>query len=687
MDYSIRSWTAVLPLIIIGAVLARADDRAAELPIVIVNHSDIPVHAAAVRLNETELRHKLDLPEHAAVRFRAAEDGTIVPVTRGTEADRSVVRLYVSLAPRSPLDLIAQPADRWEEFAPADAQSGEEIGTGSIRNGILRATFGKRGWDLGFTGTTEEAESSLLVTGGKLDFWVDDQNRGRIMNVDPRELGLARYADAALESSRAWVEPDGRAMFRLVRRMDGLAGAMTVTETFELPPGEPILIHRVQWRNEGDAPLWVAYTGSGNGVFGRWAKDGLMAGPLVQRKKSPIQGDIGGGETRPAWLPHFCCTSMESPATGCGFGMSTLLPTPKSVGTGSMIWGVGAHGFQCNFIDPVQGQFPFLVEPKGTLENGFAFLATQTAASTYRQLVELWRALQSGKMPALAPPCAVYVGDEPLDAQTVLELSPGDKTLGLLHGDGPVRRAALRMDFNKHYELRAAVRVSAEGDALEIAARPLAGGETFTLLRAESTGEHVLPLNEYFKKDEIAFVLETTTRGGALLEDLSIAETLPVAPAVLSPLPEASFTDIATMFRWIPLPMVVDYDIQWSRSEDFAEPEQVRVRQSQETPWYLPPDDALPAPGTWYWRMRGGKGDVLGAWSPVRRFTVNDDHSTKPPKRPITARSPLFTLEASKVTDFRDFTPEVPADVAPHVAIIVEGFVAKHLTIEEAMRD
>lgn len=256
----------------------------------------------------------------------------------------------------------------------------------------------------------------------------------------------------------------------------------------------------------------------------------------------------------------------------------------------------------------------------------------------------------------------------------------------MLHGDGPVRRAALRMDFNKFYELRAAVRVSAEADAIEIAARPLSGGTTIPLLRAESTGEHVLPLNEHFKKDELVFVLETTTRSRAVLEDLSIAETLPVAPAVLSPLPEASFTDIATMFRWIPLPMVVDYDIQWSRSEEFAEPIQVRVRQSQETPWYLPPDDALPAAGTWYWRMRGVKGDVLGAWSPVRRFTVNDDHSTKPAKRPITARSPLFTLEASKVTDFRDFTPEVPADLAPHVAIIVEGFVAKHLTIEEAMR-
>jgi hypothetical protein len=50
--------------------------------------------------------------------------------------------------------------------------------------------------------------------------------------------------------------------------------------------------------------------------------------------------------------------------------------------------------------------------------------------------------------------------------------------------------------------------------------------------------------------------------------------------------------------------------------------------------------------------------------------------------RPITAKRPLFTIEASKVTDFTDFRPDLPADLAPYLAIVAEGYVAKGLTID-----
>jgi hypothetical protein len=70
------------------------------------------------------------------------------------------------------------------------------------------------------------------------------------------------------------------------------------------------------------------------------------------------------------------------------------------------------------FIDPEVGQFPFLVKPHGSLENGFAFLAAQTGMSVFRQTHELWKALQSEKFPKLAPPCAVFVNGEPVQMQT-----------------------------------------------------------------------------------------------------------------------------------------------------------------------------------------------------------------------------------------------------------------------------
>lgn len=43
------------------------------------------------------------------------------------------------------------------------------------------------------------------------------------------------------------------------------------------------------------------------------------------------------------------------------------------------------------------------------------------------------------------------------------------------------------------------------------------------------------------------------------------------------------------------------------------------------------------------------KGDLAGAWSPTRAFTVNNDHAKRPLKHRLTAQSPLFTLEATRV--------------------------------------
>ena len=54
-------------------------------------------------------------------------------------------------------------------------------------------------------------------------------------------------------------------------------------------------------------------------------------------------------------------------------------------------------------------------------------------------------------------------------------------------------------------------------------------------------------------------------------------------------------------------------------------------------------------------------------------------------KRPVTADRPLFTLEASKVTDFVGFKPDVPEDLAPFVGIIAEGYIAR-LDIDRFVR-
>lgn len=641
--------------------LATAGDQT---PITVINYSRLPVHATSVALDATLLG--------GPVVVRRADTGALVPIVHEDARDR----IYVSLPPTARLDLIAERTKQWPQVSLAEAKPD------GLRNGVVRMLLGKKGWQLGF-----DADKAALIEDGTLDLWIDNQNRGRIMNSDPRDFGLVHYADIPSGTGRAFISPAGWPTLEFKKRLTGFAKAMTVIETFELPPGLPLLICRVRWQNEGAEPLWVAYVSGGDGVKGRWSKQ-LMPGPLIERKKSPVQGDLNGSETRAAWVGQLCRISMESPASGCGVGMSTLLPTPGKVGQGSMVWGCSGYGFQCNFIDPIQGQFPFLVKPHETLTNGFAFLCSQNDLSVHRQVTALWQSLQAGKLPALDPPCAVFVGGQAIYPQTVSELAESTNLLALFKTNGPVRQAALRLDFNKHYQSRISVQVASAQDSVKLTARPWGGRKpTITLLQTNRSGDYVVELNQYFTKlEETAFLLETSTTGAGAIKALAIAETLPLAPEPLSPVPDANLTDWAAMFRWKAIPLATEYDLQMAPAPDFANARTIRVSSSQDSPWYLVPDDQLPAPGVWYWRLRGVKNNVLGAWSPTRKFTVNREHTPQPLKRPLTAQAPLFTLEATRVLDYTAFHPEIPSDLAPYVGIIAEGFEAKSMTVTEFAR-
>jgi len=673
-------------------------DGVATLPITIVNYSKLPVYATAITLDEAQIDSRLGLAAGSPLRVATAHGGTAIPLSRAIQDGRPVLQLYVSLAAAARLDLTAASADTWPAFdrnvatgeltkAPdsklAAFSDGVHVVDGQIANGVLSVRIDKSGWNLGFA-PTAQAPAKLLIQNGKLDFWVDNQNRGRIANSDPADLGLIHSTTASFEKCAASVSPDGGPSIQIVRRMGGLAQAMSVTQTFELVPGMPFLVTRVHWQNDGAVPLWIAYVGSGNGVAGSWSRD-LMTGPLVERKKSAILGDLNGGETRPSWIGQLCRISMESLTSGCGVGLSTLLPTPGKVGQGSMIWGCGGSGFQCNFIDPVQGQFPFLVPAHGSLDNGFVFLASQAGENVFRRTVEMWGQTSAGKALYAAPPCAVFMGGAAVYPQTLAETGDPAALLPLLRIPGAMPQAALRLDFNKYFQCRVSVRAANQQDVLEITAQPLGSTKAATaLLHAEKSGDYVIGLNETLKwHDEVPFVLQVKTSGAAELGSLAIGEVLPVCPEPLSPPPDAAITDVATMFRWKAIPMVVDYDLQWSAAADFAAPAAVHLSDSHDYLWYLPPVKNLPAPGKWYWRVRGIKGGVVGGWSTPRAFSVNNDHATRPLRRPLTPQNPLFTLEASKVTDFTNFRSDVPEDLRPYVGIIAEGYVDKGLTIEK----
>ncbi len=664
------------------------------IPVTVANYSARPVYATAVSLDAQSLWQKLGVASNTPLRVRAAHNGgSVPPYVLEHREGRPVLRLYTALAPNTHLDLAVERADRWPEGNPvAAACSDPGQGNGEIRNGIVRVTFEKGRWSLGYDTTMAgsvapstvpavrklppgwKSGSPLLIEDGYTDFWGDTMRHGRLANENPETMGLDRYTHAALVKSEAFVGPDGHPTFRIERRMTGSAKEMSVIESYELVPGLPLLVHRIRWKNDGAKPLWVAYVASGDGVKGRWSP-ALMPAPVVERMKSPILGAINGAETRPNWLGALCRVSVESPATGCGVGLSTLLPNGP-IGQGSMIWSVGATGFQCNFIDPVQGQFPFLVKEHEGLDNGFAFLACSTDVSVFRQTHELWKMLQKGKVPDLPPPCAVFVDGKPLHAQTVN---------GLADSTGALRQVAVRLDFNKTFECRVEV---AEAPVEIFAQRLVGAGKPVVLLRADKPGSYAAELNKTFpNKDETEILLTVKTSGIARLRSLVIAETLPETPVMLSPVADAEITDWAAMFRWKAIPFVLDYRLQLSRTPDFAAPVEIAVRSSANSPLYMAPDDKLPAPGTWYWRIRGEKGTLLGKWSEIRRFVVNDKHTSKPLKRPVSAANPLFTLEATWVTDFTRFKPDIPADLAPNIGIIAEGLERVAIPITEFTRD
>ena len=667
-----------LLLVALLALVSRslAATTGAVLPISVVNYTELPVHVTAVTFDHARLCEKLGLPAGTPIAIHAAGDRRPLPVALGTQDGRPVVRCFVSLKMRSRLELVATRAAGWPRDDWTRAEIDPAAKTGVMRNGVVRVDIGARGWSLGFD--TTDFASALLITDARADFWVDKENRGRIQFGDPQELGLQPFSLSTLERVGASRSPEGRPIVTTVRRMRGFADGMTVHESFELVSGLPLMIYRIRWQNDGNHPLWIAYTRSGDGVHGRWAPQ-LMPGPLVQRKKSPLLGDLNGSETRPSWLGEIMRTSMESLTSGCAVGLSTVLPTPSSVGTGSMIWGVGGNGFQCNFIDPVQGQFPFRVEPHGTLENGFAFLATQTGTNAFRQTLAVWRSLKEGNLPLLASPCAVFIDGEPAGAQSVSDYATIDSAT-----------APLRIDLNRSFEGRFSVQVTGGAGAVEVTARPLQNPGALapiTVARLTSSGEHTVDLNTVLKlKDEVDVVFDVKTSGGAKLNQWILAETLPQPPELLSPISDASVTDLAMMFRWKSLPTVIDYEIQWSRSADFVTTQGKRLTQSDPYPYFIPTDEQLPTPGRWYWRLRAVKGKTLGTWSPTRGFIVSASRPKQPLKRAITAQAPLFTIEATRVLDYTRFKPDIPAELAPYVAVIAEGFESRGLTVSDFAR-
>lgn len=118
-----------------------------------------------------------------------------------------------------------------------------------------------------------------------------------------------------------------------------------------------------------------------------------------------------------------------------------------------------------------------------------------------------------------------------------------------------------------------------------------------------------------------------------------------LATVPLWPRDGSTITDVATYFRWRPVPGCTDYEIQVARDRAFADLVRTKKTKNQryhEDCWF--PKDILPA-GPYVWRVRAlpeGKG---GPWSVPASVTVDSDHAVaKDVVRTIDAAHPLFLM-------------------------------------------
>ncbi len=171
---------------------------------------------------------------------------------------------------------------------------------------------------------------------------------------------------------------------------------------------------------------------------------------------------------------------------------------------------------------------------------------------------------------------------------------------------------------------------------------------------------------------------------------------------LISPLDGVDVTDIALSFRWWRQAWAGTYQLQVGSDPSFS------TLLMDELVLALPgndpqangddrwadfqqvgclPEDVLPA-GEYYWRVRAHDTNNLahGPWSAVRSVSVNDDHGTQAPARPISAANPLFALEAwasnPEITEthWADFWGNIPEDIRPYTCITFER--AKHFDHE-----
>lgn len=630
--------------------------RGAEIHI--VNHAETPVYATAITLPANELYAALKLPRGTPL----VDAQTIL--FPGREKDVDVVRAYVSLQAGERREFKLRPAAQWGHVAYA--QFDATAGTAALGNGIVSLDYRSGQWSLSFAGTLGGARQ--ILKGCALDAWLDAERRGRLMGYKPAalsELGLIHLGEAQLLGGEAKTHDDGSATLTLRKGFSGFAADVNWTEIYTLPAGAPVLLYRTIFETKAEAKRHLAFVELGGGVRGEYGN--LLQGKLrfkYDDPKAPNRILLSGGNnafTRLGWRAERCWVGVES-ELGCGVGVATTKEITRAL-PGSSVWSFGNAGFFARLIDPVQENFPYELSAGHPLDLGLAFVATSGGTDIWNQTRQFFSAVTHGQTPPLASSCALYLDGQPLQAGEVQ-----------VFRDARASQAALEIAFQRDYRLTVQAVDATSENPIVITARPLDAHRArseITLMKFEQAGLQTVDFTKLtqWAGQRQAFTLQVNRSASARLTSLALEPAGFPAPRLETPADGMRLTDLAMFFRWQQVKGAVDYEVELSRDVEFTSPKTLAVRSEVEWPYYLPTDSELPAPGTWFWRVRAREPGRPGQWSSARRLEINANHTKKPVTFPISAARPLLTIEASRVKDLSKFTHTVPADLKPFVAI------------------
>lgn len=656
----------LLPAALLGAVAQGSI-------LTVSNHADTPVYATAVTVPAADLYAGSGIAEGTPVAITLPSGGR-VPTFPGNDNGTPVVRAFLSLQAGEALPLTINPAAGWDSPASVCSATYNALnGTAQIANGVVKLDYTGGRWSLAFAGpmadTIAPAASRVLFNNCRLDAWLDTEDRGRLYGVDPVPLGLVHVDDAVLVDGHAQVNADGSASLTLVKGFSGAYSDVVLTETFTLLPGKPVVEYRSNFHNNGTSPRYVAYVELGGGVRGSFTN--LMTVEPVIKYEDPDEPSMillsgtSNGFTRVAWRRDKCWLGVES-GSGAGVGFSTLDSITVPL-LGSTVWSVTPSGFLICLIDAAQGNFPLLINPGESVETGLAFVANAGGTDMWTQSDQLFHGVTTGQVPAMNDSHAAYLDGEAVLAAQVESFTDISEMIAGANG----RSAALDIDFRIPYDLKVQVDAASAGSPVVVRARSMEDpAEVHDVLTASAPGQFVVDFTAQtgWLKQRKRFILELAEAAGSAAGAIELSRAPLPAPVLNSPADGASITDIAANFRWSGVPGAIDYELQLATDIGFTAPDTIAVRSEIEWPFFLPDDSQLPAPGTWYWRVRAVAGGIPGEWSAPFRMEVNADHSTMPLLHTFTPERPLFTFEGFQVTDWSRFADTIPADIRPFAA-------------------